>query len=233
MRSVDPCLLVIDRCGEAPRADFPTLLDLIEARIDAEFGSAPLVLVGFSLGARPALEIAARLADRVVRIDLVSAAAPLACGVALRDIAGGAVFGLATNSPASFAVLARVQRVLARICPRLLVRLLFAGTRGADRDLARQAKFRARLADVLRQSFGHGSAGYRREIAAYVRPWEGLLPKVGAPVHLWHGSDDNWAPLAMAEWLARNLPNVVALKPLSGLSHYSALDAYLRQSQME
>lgn len=162
-----PHLLVIDRCAEAIGADFPAMLDQIENRIHSTFGSQSIALVGFSLGARPALEIAARLADRVVRVDLVSAAAPLACGVALRDMAGGSVFGLAASSPALFSLLASVQQIFARICPTLLVRLLFAGARGMDRDLARQAAYRAGLADLIRQSFVHGSAGYRREIVAY------------------------------------------------------------------
>ena len=75
------------------------------------------------------------------------------------------------------------------------------------------------LAAALRD----GAPGYRRELAAYVAPWSDVLAQVTQPVTLWHGTDDTWAPIAMAEALAAALPQVAAVHRLAGLSHYSAL----------
>ena len=57
---------------------------------------------------------------------------------------------------------------------------------------------------------------------AYVQPWAACLAEVRAPVQLWHGELDNWAPPGMP----RNLLAALAtseLHVLPGLSHYSCL----------
>ncbi|CAN5529994.1 alpha/beta hydrolase [soil metagenome] len=207
-----------DRTGAAP-ADW----DALAAAIDARFGGQPVALVGFSLGAFVALQLAARLGDRVTRIDLVAAAAPLESGDYLGAMAGAPVFRAAQGAPWRFAALLRVQALLARRAPGLLYRMVFAGAAGADRALVGQPRFRAGIRTILANALRDGAPGYRREVLDYVAPWSAIPGKVTAPVTLWHGSDDNWAPIAMAEALAAALPNVAAVHRLPGLSHYSAL----------
>ncbi len=68
---------------------------------------------------------------------------------------------------------------------------------------------------------------HRREIAGYVGDWSAILPKIGHPVTLWHGDADNWAPPAMADALARLLPNGANVHRLQGRSHYTMLQAFL------
>ena len=92
---------------------------------------------------------------------------------------------------------------------------------------ARSPALFAAMAAILREGLGHGRANYVREIGAYVRDWSAILPAIRHPVTLWHGAEDNWSPPAMAEALAERLPYVTALHRLPGLSHYSALRAWL------
>lgn len=186
-----------------------------------------LHLVGFSLGAAAALQVAARLAGQVVKIDLIAAAAPPELGDFLHLAAGGAVFRMAANRPKRFAALVRAQSLLARHAPGLLGRALFANAAGADRDLARDPAFRSAIASILRTGLGSDPAGYHREISAYVAPWADLLASVTAPVTLWHGDADNCSPPPMAEALRLALPNAIAVHHLSGLSHYSTLKVAL------
>lgn len=207
-----------DRTGAAP-ADW----DALAAAIDARFAGAPVELVGFSLGAFVALQLAARLGDRVTRIDLIAAAAPLESGDYLGAMAGAPVFRAAQGAPWRFAALLRFQALLMRVAPGLLYRMVFAGAAGADCALVDAPRFRDGVRAILAAALRDGAPGYRRELRAYVAPWASVLAEVTAPVTLWHGDADNWTPIAMADALAAALPHVAAVHRLAGLSHYSTL----------
>lgn len=212
-----------DRASAEPHLNFVQYSTVLAQEIVTRFPTQPIHLIGFSLGAHMALEVAARLNERVARVSLVSAGAPLACGVPLPQMAGGTVFKMARDAPRRFLALSAAQSALANIAPALLARMMFTSAQGADVQLKQEPHFMAAMQTILRHSLGAGLAGYRREMCAYVLPWEDILPRVAAPVTLWHGDQDNWAPPMMAEWLSGQLPNVAALHWLPGKSHYSAL----------
>jgi pimeloyl-ACP methyl ester carboxylesterase len=219
-------LYVPDRNSDRPDLDHSAYFDHIAQTILNRFGGKRVTLIGFSLGAYVALEVAHRLGDRVGWIELISAAAPLRDGD-VSMMAGGRLFRLARNAPWRFACVAKVQSVLARWWPTLLYRLLFATAVGHDVALVRSDHFQAVTAASLRDGLGQDSSGYRREIIGYVTDWSMKLGRIKAPVRLWHGTADNWTPYAMAESLAAQLPNVIALQRLNGASHYSTLQTAL------
>lgn len=206
-------------------------LDALARQIEVEHPSGPLRLVGFSLGAMIALRLAPRLGQRVQRIDLVAAAAPLEGGDFLPFMAGRAVFTAAWRMPLAFALLARAQSWLARTAPGWLVKQLFASAAGDDSGLAASAQFQGALRAIVQAGLGRSGGAYRAEITGYVAPWADALAKVKAPVHLWHGTHDNWTPPAMTDYLAASLPNLAALHHLEGRSHYSALVSFLEQQR--
>lgn len=222
-----------NRSQDLPEAD--SLVEYIrhlEANIDNRFpGGGPLHLIGFSLGARIALELAASrtLRSRIQAMDLISPAAPLELGHFLPHMAGRPVFELARRSSLIFRCMVWLQGLLARFAPSFLYNSLFASAAGADAALASTPLFRSILGDVLLTSLSTAASrkAYRREVSAYVRPWaESVLPFVHAKhVTIWQGEADNWTPPAMASALASSLtstpPRVVHL--LTGLSHYSTL----------
>lgn len=219
--SASPRILAPDRGRIAGSLD--SMLASLVDEIDRRNPDAPLRIVGFSLGARVALELAARLGARVGELHLVSAAAPLACGVDLADMAGGPLFRLARDAPRRFAAVTAAQGLAARIAPGLMARAIFASAAGEDRALRDDPHFAAIIRRILRTSLVEGAASYRRELSTYVLPWESLVAQVRAPATLWHGTEDNWSPPIMAHWLAETLPNVAAVNMLPGKSHYSTL----------
>lgn len=180
-------------------------------------------LVGFSLGAVAALQVACRLGTQVARIDLISAAAPLELGEFLPGMAGKSVFTTAKRTPGLFGVLTSAQAVLARHSPVLLVRMLLQSAQGEDRGLARDPAFRKALACVFRRALSSGGAGYRREVLGYVQPWSSILSTIAAPVRLWHGTADNWSPIAMADCIQGRVSGHCDVVRLPGLAHYSTL----------
>jgi pimeloyl-ACP methyl ester carboxylesterase len=225
------CLYAPARCAASPGASMSAYTDGLEADIRRRFPHGPLRLVGFSLGTKLALELAARLGSRVHHVHLVSPAAPLEAGNFLPHMAGRPVFAIARASPALLALLVWLQALTARLAPALLARQLFASAAGEDATLARNSAFKAMLRSVFAASFTGSCWGYRREVLAYVRPWGAtVLPLVKAPVTIWQGSADNWTPPAMAAYLAAALPTaraVPVLHTLAGRSHYSTLAAAL------
>jgi pimeloyl-ACP methyl ester carboxylesterase len=214
-----PDWIVPDRANLSITGQFDALADQIRCVATA----SPVRLVGFSLGTFVALEIAARLHDYDIEIDLVSAAAPLQLGNFLNDMAGKQVFSLAGRSPLAFQLGAFVQSAAARAFTQQLMGMLFASAQGEDRALAKDAHFRVTMCALLRESYGRGREAYCTEIGRYVADWSVLLPSVKHPVTLWHGVEDNWAPIGMADALANRLPNVTKLHRIEGLSHYSTL----------
>lgn len=220
-------LLAPDRAVDRPDLPLGPYLDHLTAAVVARYPDGPIRLVGFSLGAFVALEVALRIADREVRLDLVSPAAPLNLGDFLPEMAGGAVFGLAAKSPGLFGLLTGLQGGLARVAPGLLFGQIFAGAAGADADLARDRAFQATIRRILRSTLANGAKGYRREVLGYVAWPPERLSALIHPVTLWQGEADTWTPPAMARALADALPGAPTLRTFPGLSHYSTLQAAL------
>ncbi len=214
---------VVDRSAAPGEGYFPSLA----ARIAAQYPDEPLRLVGFSLGAAAALQVAPYLGARVERIDLVSPAAPLQLGDFLDDMVGAPVFRAALAGRVPFAALTFMQAQVARIAPAKMAAALMAKARGADRELAADPQFIAGLAQSLQCSLLAQRAAYTAEIQAYVADWSGALAQVHQLVTIWQGSKDDWTPPAMAEALAALLPTTPTVHILPGCSHFSTLRAYL------
>ncbi len=195
----------------------------IAVAIRAEIGDAAVDFIGFSIGSQVALGTAFHLQEQVRNVHLLSAVAPLHGGDFLNAMAGKAVFSLAQSQPWLFRLLARWQAFLAARFPAALFRLLFASAQGQDAVLASQVDFQRFMADVLRGCFSQGTFGYCRDIQQFVAPWSAPNFTGDIRFHLWHGTDDNWSPIAMADYLAATLPAVVGVHRMAGLSHYSCL----------
>ena len=187
-------------------------------------GGRPVHLLGFSIGASLALRVAAQLPTPAAGVWLVSAAAPLEWPDSWRGMgAGRYTFALAKSYPWLFKLLSIYQGWLARHFTGLLLRSLFQGARGADAQLLAQAPLREQLMDVQRQCFAAGAGAYVRDVQCYVQPWAASLAQVRAPLQLWHGDQDNWAPVSMAHGLLEQFGTQAQLHWLAGRSHYSCL----------
>jgi pimeloyl-ACP methyl ester carboxylesterase len=180
-------------------------------------------VIGFSIGAFVALEVAARLGDQVRGLDLVSPAGPIDGPNDLKGVAGAAVFRMARRAPLVFRLAAALQGLVAAVRPAILFDMLFATAAGDDKPLARDSRFKTLMGSVLKDALGAGRAGYVRDLEAYVRPWSGDLGGVSAPVRIWQGGLDSWAPPAMAQRLRDRLPVGAQIETLAAGSHYSSL----------
>ncbi len=182
-------------------------------------------IVGFSIGAFVATQICRHLESQVRSLHLISAAAPLEVGDYLDKMAGKQVFRLAKNYPNLFCLLLYWQAFVALVYPKALFGLLFASAVGKDKDLAANHEFQSDMIKSLKSCFIRGARGYIRDIDAYVRPWQQSLQEVKVNhTYIWHGSEDNWSPKSMADYLESAIPGQTSLKVFEGLSHYSCLN---------
>ena len=215
-------MLSLDRFSISNTLDREGYYQALAKQIKQIAGTEQISLMGFSIGAHVALEVSVALQDQVRHIHLISAAAPLNGGDFLHHMAGGTVFKLALQRPWLFALLTQYQRLMATVAPGLLFSMLFASAAGADKSLRQHREFKQPITRLLKHCFQHRSSGYLRDINFYVT-WSGDLSRYSSSVQLWHGTDDNWSPLAMATYLANDIPGVVSVEELKGLSHYSCL----------
>jgi pimeloyl-ACP methyl ester carboxylesterase len=179
--------------------------------------------VGFSIGAFVALQTCRYMSDGVENLHLVSAAAPLEAGNFLDAMAGKQVFTLVRSFPSIFLVLSYWQKLLARFFPTALFQLLFANAAGKDQTLAADREFQSSMSTILRSCFTGQIRGYTRDIFAYVQPWKNTFSDVTVNTHIWYGTQDNWSPPLMADYLASAIPGCSANMALNGTSHYSCL----------
>jgi pimeloyl-ACP methyl ester carboxylesterase len=191
--------------------------------IEGVASGRPVDFIGFSIGAFVAIQTCRYMAGGVKHLHLVSAAAPLDAGNYVDAMAGKAVFYLAKHFPALFLVLSYWQGLLAFLFPSALFRLIFANTAGADKLLAKEQGFRTSMSKVLRTCFVGRVLGYIRDVDAYVQPWQATLSEITVNTSIWHGSEDNWSPAAMADYLQSAIPGCTSKKIFNGLSHYSCL----------
>lgn len=216
-------VLCFDRFSIDPSVSGALYYQRIAQAIDEAVRGAPVDFIGFSIGSHVALEVCRQMPGRVKSLHLVSAVAPLDEGDFLNEMAGKGVFSLARNRPVLFSGLAKSQAFLASLLPGVLARLLFASAAGQDKALASQPAFRTLMKDVLQSCFTQGASGYMRDINQFLAPWWAGIFECEASVHLWHGTHDNWSPVAMADYLARAFPGGVTMERLQGGSHYSCL----------
>jgi pimeloyl-ACP methyl ester carboxylesterase len=216
-------VLCFDRFAIDPSLTGEVYYQLLAAEIAKQADGRQVDFIGFSIGAFIALQTCRYMPNGVRSLHLVSAAAPLEAGEFLPAMAGQQVFRLAKAAPALFLLLSYWQSLLAWLAPKALFRLLFASAAGADKALAADPEFQARLTPVLRSCFLGCVRGYARDVGAYVQPWSDTLADITVPTHLWHGDADNWSPPQMAHYLASAMPGYSSTQSFNGLSHYSCL----------
>jgi pimeloyl-ACP methyl ester carboxylesterase len=197
-------LLAVDRAQIAPHAAGEDYLMALKATVVGACGGERVPILGFSIGAALALRVASRMGGRTGPLLLFSTAGPLDLPGAFEGMGGGArIFRAAQAGGRMFDIAVAGQSLLAARAPDVLRRMLFAGAEASDEAFAASPGGRALLKGVLRQSLGHATAGYRRDVLTYVEAWSGELERVEGPVSLWHGARDTWAPLAMAHTVAK------------------------------
>jgi pimeloyl-ACP methyl ester carboxylesterase len=205
-------LIAIDRpgCGLSDFVPGRTLLDWptdLAAVADA-LGIGRFAVVGFSGGGPYVAASAFGLPGRVAAAASVAGAGPV-------DVPGAL---------AGVGLYRRTACRLARCAPSLLQaamwltnhpgrnpsRFLDKFTRDLaplDQAIIARPEIRAKLVATYAESVRQGLRGVALDLAIAMRPWGFDVGAIQCPYFIWHGDDDRSTPMAMAQYLAQNIPH--------------------------
>lgn len=215
-------IVCFDRFSADKSLDRAGYYQYLASQIQAMAHDDPVDIIGFSIGAHVALEVGGLLRNQVRQTHLVSAAAPINAGHFIDDMAGRLIFKLAMEKPLALSVLMRCQKIMALLAPNLLVNMLFASSTGEDKALSKRRAFKRYITPILVHCFRRRANGYSRDLNLYLT-WPSRLRNYNTSVHIWHGTEDNWSPFAMASYLYDVIPGATRIEALETLSHYSCL----------
>lgn len=228
-------LLAVDRPGigastHDPDRTLGSFADDLADLLD-HLGIDRCSVLGWSAGAIPALAMAARHPERVVRVAVVAGLVPFA---AYDD---PAVLGAAGEGRRAFVATAlglaadMVGRDLAPLFvphpldlegARAHVRAGWGAVEEAEAHAVPGA-LDAMAAGLLDATAGpSGTLGLERDLALQVAEPDVELADVAAPVELIYGTEDGTCPAAMGEWFAAHLPTAT-LELVDGAGHLLAL----------
>lgn len=100
----------------------------------------------------------------------------------------------------------RLARALHRH-PEALIRWLITVSPPADKVLLRDSTVRKILRESFREALRGSGDGVAHELQLISRPWGFDPAEIQVPVHLWHGTADDYVPICMGEHHAKVIPH--------------------------
>lgn len=197
----------------------------VAALADA-LGLDTFAVLGRSGGGPHALACAALLPDRLTRVAALVSLAPYdAIGL---DWLGDMVpsnqrswrAALTDEDLITEQLRLRANRV--RDDPAHLLRLLRQEMPPADLHVVEDVAIERLLLRTYAVGLGEGPYGWIDDLLALRADWGFRLDDIRAPVRLWHGADDRFAPVGHTRWLAEHIPGA-QLEVEHGAAHFAAL----------
>ncbi|MER5338300.1 alpha/beta fold hydrolase [Micromonospora sp. NPDC002717] len=211
--------------------------DVADAARDVEaiadhLGVEQFAVVGRSGGGPHALACAAdaELRGRVARVAVLVSLAPWNA-MELDWVGGmntGNVRGFGVGTPDTAAVVEEIRQRAERAAadPRLLLADLRTEMSAADRRAVNDPALRRLITDTYEEALRAGPYGWIDDVLAFRRNWAFDLKAIDTtvtPVRLWHGADDNFAPVSHGRWLAAQIPGAeMEIRP--GAAHFDAVE---------
>jgi pimeloyl-ACP methyl ester carboxylesterase len=184
-------------------------------------------VVGRSGGGPHALACAALLGDRVARTTvLVSLAPPDARnldwmkGMVASNVDG---YSAAATDRDILIEMLRARAAEVRVNPNIMIEQLRAEMTDADKVIVDNPAMRKLLAATYREGLVNGPFGWYDDVLALGRPWQFDPARITGPVQVWHGAEDNFAPVSHSRWLARQVTQVeIVIVPKT--AHFGAIE---------
>lgn len=187
-------------------------------------------VVGRSGGGPHALACAALLPDMVTRAAALVSLAPRVGSDGMGDEAwfSGMTqsnkdeYGLAVEGIRSLDPKLRKRSMAIRKDPSVLIAQLLEEIGPSDRRVMSDAGIRQLLMRNYREALLGNGDGWIDDAVAFVGDWGFRLHQITAPVLLWHGLEDVFAPVEHSEWLNKHISKP-ELRTEHGKAHFDAL----------
>jgi pimeloyl-ACP methyl ester carboxylesterase len=92
-----------------------------------------------------------------------------------------------------------------------------------DRRVVEDVMMRRLLAESYREALREGPHGWIDDVLALRSNWGFHLHDIPNPVRLWHGREDNFAPVSHARWLASHIAHAEIVVQ-AGAAHFGAVE---------
>lgn len=185
-------------------------------------------VVGRSGGAPHALACAAMLPERITRVAALVACAPYTLmGPNWYDgMTGSNVREYGTAEAGEEALAAYLGALAAAIRADPESHLPFDRNDlvRSDRLVMADYGIRGMLFDNFREALRRTPYGWIDDSLSLVRPWGFDPASISAPVRLWHGAEDVYAPVAHTRWLAARIPRAEMVIQLES-GHFGSIEA--------
>lgn len=178
-------------------------------RLADHLGLERFRVLGYSGGGAYALRCALDLPDRVERVIGVGSVVP----PLLRSLTDGtgvaprAALGVGSRLPLIGEPLLAVAFRAIDVASSLAFTVGTLEMCDADRQILGTHHLRENRRIAYLEGAAHGTRGPMHDVALVGRSWEFDIERIGVPVTLWAGADDNFVPLVQQEALARVLPD--------------------------
>ena len=203
-----------------PGRDVAAVVSDVAAMLD-HLGAARCLTAGWSGGGPHALATAAGLSGRVAGVLVIAGIGPYdAPGLDfMAGMGEGNVeeFGLALQGEQACrqALESMAEQLRSATVPDVIEQLATILPE-VDRSVLNDG-WGEELVANFHEALRLGADGWIDDDLAFVRPWGFDLDDITVPSLLWQGDADLMVPFAHGQWLARNIPNVVAhLEPGHG-----------------
>ncbi len=208
-------LIGLDRPGMG-RSEFLTGRTLLDwprdVREAAEyFGFSNYGVIGMSGGGPYALACCAANLDQINSVVLLGSWAPVAAEPLLwQQMAPlDRVFGrLSRGSSWIFTIIfSMLGAAAAYLSPQVFIRSLSSSLSAADKALLQDPELASFFAEDIQEAFRQGARGPAEDALLLYRDWGFAVEDVSAPVEIFHGTEDQFAPAAFGRYLDKKLPN--------------------------
>jgi pimeloyl-ACP methyl ester carboxylesterase len=217
-RATGARMICADRPGYSLSHPLPrgTLLGYVDdvVQLANMLGIERFAAMGVSGGGPYALACASQIPERLTAAVLMSTIGPLWLPNSLKNMVtpNRLMFTLGRFAPGLFGAI--LPRMLKSSLPSL-DKHVQAGTSPMP-DVSPEVF--ALLIEDQRESVRTGGKGLVFDMRNYWRSWGFQFEDVETKVYLWHGEDDNLAPVALARYLAEHIPDCEA-RYIPGAGH--------------
>ena len=210
--------ITVDRPGYGGSDALParTLLDCADdvAALADHLGLARFGLTAISGGGPFALACAARLSDRLTGVSIAGCIGPMdrpgsRAGMKLLNRMG---IWLAVHFPRGLGVVYRALREILERSPDRFLAGMTAGKPERDRRLLARPDVHGQVQAMLIEAVRAGVLGAVQEVRMIGLPWGFDVESIRVPVHLWHGTVDDTAPIQQARGLAAAIPDATLVE---------------------
>lgn len=173
-------------------------------------------IIGFSGGTPYALACAFSLPERVTKVALVGALAPLDIpGVTegLSPLSSG-LFELARTNPGE------LRNTFASVAPSAAALHGVIQSSASEWEKAVLNEHQSEFETEFTRTLQSGIEGVASDFILYTGDWKFPLEDIKTETHLWSGTDDCYTPPAMSRYLDSHLPNS-RFFTLQGEGHYA------------